>query len=754
MGDSPLIDVEAVEITFERSRVPAVMMLVLVWAVCSVLLILSHQRQSALDDWVDGQIAPYSINARVNFSYTDNAATEGKREEASAEEPEYYRLDNRRTNEINSNIGDFFLMVANRSERKAQGRAPVIPDSLPARLAEASSPQLLEALVREYNRGGNYPVFCDLLRQMLGRGILGAEVKSASAQESGIKIVDSNDRIGRDIVSLGELADVSAAADKLALALFPVDKGCRDEFRKLLRELIGDSGNLRLDHERTDEARRKAAAAVPPVIVHVTKGEPLVRKGEVFTATKRDCVSAELQAMPESDLLEAYKLMAWSFFLLAAVVFSLFMVSPRLRGDNLRIVIAALTVIIALFVNYEAIRLFNFLLRNALLQYENLVLCAVPTALCSVMLAIMLDSRTAICCGGLVSGITAMMIMPDRSFELALRWSAISSVAALVVVNVTNYRSFFVRTVGCVYFMTWAMHLDVILKKFGTVAVNKQLTEAMLLILSNAVLCAMIALVLIFVFELVFNLSTNMALMVLCDCNHPLLERLKREAPGTMAHSMAVATIAEDAARAIGANPLRAKSGALFHDIGKLSMPQYFTENNPDSALQHANLTPQMSSSIIRDHVKEGLILARQYRLCRFIREVILSHHGDDLVRFFFHQAQENRKPDDPPVLESQFRYHGEPPSSREAGIINLADACEAASRSLKHPTPENIADMVHNIIEGRFKGGQLRNSILTAADLDLIAKSFISTLSSSMHGRIAYPKEVSGERERESRKC
>ena len=755
MGEKALIDVEAVEGTFEQSRVPAVLMLVLVWAVCSVLLILSHQRQRSLDDWIDGQIAPYSINARGNFSYIDTAATESRREEARAEEPEYYRLENRRSNEINSNIGDFFLMVANRSDRKAQGRPPVIPDSLPARLAESLSPPLLEALAREYARGGNYPVFLDLLRQMLHSGILGAKARAAAGQENGIRIVDGSGRIDRDIVFPSDIDDVATASDKLALALFPQDAGCRDEFRKVLAELFGDSGNLHLDHERTDEARRKAAAAVPKVVVHVSKGELLVRKGEVFTATKRECVRAESKAMPESDLVVAYEQMVWSFFMLAALIFSLCMVSPRIRHDNLRIVIAALGVIIALFVNYEAIHLFGFLLRNALVTCESLVQCAVPAALCSVMLAIMLDSRTAICCGGLVAGITAMMIMPDRSLELALRWSAISSVAALAVVNVTNYRSFFVRTVVCVFFTTWAVHLDVILKCGGVqLAWEKLLIEALLLILSNSVLCAMTALVLIFVFELVFNLSTNMALMVLCDCNHPLLERLKREAPGTMAHAMAVATIAEDAARAIGANPLRAKAGALFHDIGKLAMPQYFTENNPDSALQHANLTPQMSSSIIRDHVKEGLTLARQHRLCRFIREVIASHHGDDLVSFFYRQAQERSKPGDAPVLESQFRYHGEPPSSREAGIVNLADACEAASRSLKHPTPENIADMVRNIIDGRFKSGQLRNSILTASDLDLIAKSFISTLSSSMHGRIAYPKENGGERAREDKKC
>ena len=753
MGEKPLVDFEAIELTFERSRVPAVAMLVLLWVVCSVLLILSHQRQSLLVDWVNGQKAPYSIKARVNFSYIDPDSTEKKREEARAKEPDCYRRESHRTREISGNIDNLFQMVAKRAELPDKGRNAAISDSLPARLAWKLSPQLLEALVREYTRGRNYPEFADQLREMLEHGILSD--KSDPSQNGVIRVVYSDNSDDNEIVKVNKLPKVATATDKLAQTLFPVDKVCRDEFREVLRQLFGDSGNLLLDHERTVLERENAAKDAPAVKVYMYKDEPLVRVGEVVTDALRERVKAERQAMPKSVWPEAYRLMAWSFILLVAMIFYVCTVSPRIRGDNLSIALSSLSVIIALFFNYQWIRLFNIMQ----VQCENLAPCVVPAALCAVMLAIMLDIRIAICCGGLVSVITALMIMPDRSLELALRWSAISAAAALLVANVTNYRSFFVRTVGSVYFFTWAVHLDMILDGEVAIARGKLLKEAALLILSNAVFCAMTALVLIFIFELVFNLSTNMALMVLCDCNHPLLERLKREAPGTMAHSMAVATLSEDAARAIGANALRAKAGALFHDIGKLSMPQYFTENNPNSAELHANINPQMSSSVIRDHVKEGLVLARQHRLCRFIRDVISSHHGDDLVKFFYLKAQENRKPGDPPVLESQFRYHGELPYSREAGIVSLADACEAASRSLKSPTPENISELVHKIIDGRLKGGQLRNCQLTAADLDLVAKSFITTLSSSMHGRIAYPRvagpEDAGEgRPKESKSC
>jgi putative nucleotidyltransferase with HDIG domain len=232
-----------------------------------------------------------------------------------------------------------------------------------------------------------------------------------------------------------------------------------------------------------------------------------------------------------------------------------------------------------------------------------------------------------------------------------------------------------------------------------------------------------------------------MSLVLLCDFSHPLLEKLKREAPGTMMHSMTVATLAEDAARAIHANPLRAKAGALFHDIGKLSMPQYFVENNVDSPKDHEAMPPQRSCGIIRGHVKEGLALAREYRLCRFVRDAIATHHGDDLISFFYRRALEESN-GDLPVLESQFRYDGEPPVEKELTIISLADACEAASRSLNKPTPAKLESLVNDIFIGRLRGGQLRNSDLTTGELNIVRECFIEDLISFNHGRIAYQKE------------
>ena len=746
MGDKPLIDWEKVDFMLERSRIPAVLMLALVWGVASVLLIMSWNHQQMLDDWVDGQVAQYLIKAPADFSYEDSAATERKREAARENAPVYFRIDDNLTRNITGNINDFFALIERRAADDAHGRNPLVSGSLAASLAAKASPVLAEALAREYRRNNNYPLFRKRLAERLSRGIVGAAPAERKVVKTigrtTIRIIDGRGRISREDekITLGDFPTVQMAAALLSETLFPADTNCRDEFQKLLQELIGPQGNLNCDLELTKESRENAAAAVEPEKRILGEGTILIRKGDRFTPEKREMIRAAFRAVPNASFKEVLRQMGWSLAIVLAGVFFLFLISKDIRRDNLRILLAGLTVAIALVINYLAIRIFGDLRSHEILHNEDLILSAIPVAFVAVMLSILLDCRTAICCSGITAVITSMMIMPTRSLELALRWVAICSMAALAVRNVTNYRSFFVRTLLSVCGLTLAINLIEVFTLHQGIQLSRELWEALLVILCNGFVCVMAALILIFIFELLFNLSTNMALMVLCDCNHPLLERLKREAPGTMAHSMAVAALAEDAAVAIGANPLRAKAGALFHDIGKLSMPQYFTENNPDSAQLHEVLNPQMSGIIIRDHVKEGLTLARQYRLCNFIRGVISSHHGDDLVRYFYQKALEEQERGGVPVLESQFRYNGKLPTSREEGIINLADACEAASRSLKSPTPDSIAALVHNIIQMRFNDRQLRNSCLSVADLDKLEKSFIGTLSSSMHGRVAYP--------------
>jgi putative nucleotidyltransferase with HDIG domain len=274
----------------------------------------------------------------------------------------------------------------------------------------------------------------------------------------------------------------------------------------------------------------------------------------------------------------------------------------------------------------------------------------------------------------------------------------------------------------------------------------------------TAVLTALLINGLLPIFEGTFHLTTDISWLELSDLNHKLLRQMQLEAPGTFHHSLVVASLAEAAAEKIGANAPMCRVCAYFHDVGKLKKPNYFIENQHDGMENpHDSLTPTMSSLIIIAHVKDGIDLAVKHKLNPRIIDVIQEHHGDSLVYFFYRKAQEQKKaelekvdrrlenPEDlPTVEEKNFRYPGPRPSTRESGIICLADTLESASRSLKKPTPAKIRAMVEDLVLAKINDGQLDECPLTLRELAMVKDSFAGTLRSMLHNRIDYPKDDS----------
>ncbi|MGB9698872.1 MAG: HD family phosphohydrolase [Thermodesulfobacteriota bacterium] len=240
--------------------------------------------------------------------------------------------------------------------------------------------------------------------------------------------------------------------------------------------------------------------------------------------------------------------------------------------------------------------------------------------------------------------------------------------------------------------------------------------------------------------EWTFGYTTNIKLLELANLNHPLLKRMILEAPGTYHHSIVVSTMAEAAARAVNANPLLARVSAYYHDIGKISKPLYFVENQGYHQNKHDKLEPSLSSLILISHVKEGVELAREYKLGEKIQNIIQQHHGTSLISFFYQKAKDIEDPEMEQVNEEAYRYHGPKPQTKEAGLVLLADAVEAASRSLAHPTPARLQGLVQRIINNVFLDGQLDECELTLKDLHQIAKCFNTILTSIHHHRVEYP--------------
>lgn len=272
---------------------------------------------------------------------------------------------------------------------------------------------------------------------------------------------------------------------------------------------------------------------------------------------------------------------------------------------------------------------------------------------------------------------------------------------------------------------------------------------------ATALATAMIISGLLPIFEGLFDLTTDISWLELSDLNHKLLKRMQLEAPGTFHHSLVVAALSEAAAESIGANAPMCRVCAYFHDVGKLKKPGYFIENQHDeSENPHDSLTPTMSALVITAHVKDGIDFAVKHKLNPRIIQVIQEHHGDSLVYFFYRKAQEHKKTnmqkverrlenaeDLPKVEEKNFRYPGSRPSTRESGIICLADTIESASRTLRKPTPTKIRALVEELVRLKINDGQLDVCPLTLGELALIKESFSKTLHSMMHSRIDFPK-------------
>jgi hypothetical protein len=257
----------------------------------------------------------------------------------------------------------------------------------------------------------------------------------------------------------------------------------------------------------------------------------------------------------------------------------------------------------------------------------------------------------------------------------------------------------------------------------------------------NALVCVLVGVTLLPMAEAFTGIETDLTLLEWSDLNRPLMQRLSLEAPGTYAHTIAIANLADAACRAIGANALLARVGAYYHDIGKIARPQYFVENQAKGRNPHDALQPGASARIIRDHVHQGLELAAEYKLPRALRAFITEHHGTGTITYFLDKA---RREETAPNAE-EFEYPGPRPSSAETAVVMLADGIEAATRVLAEPTPSRIREVVEHIVRQRIDDGQLADAPLTLRQLETVKDVFVRVLTGMYHNRIDYPATAGG---------
>ncbi len=253
----------------------------------------------------------------------------------------------------------------------------------------------------------------------------------------------------------------------------------------------------------------------------------------------------------------------------------------------------------------------------------------------------------------------------------------------------------------------------------------------------NATVSALLATGFLFVFELFTRITTDQTLLEWADPTRPLLRRLAMEAPGTYAHTISVANLAERAATAVGANGLLTRVGVYYHDVGKMLKPHYFVENQQDGRNPHDRLKPETSANIVREHVTEGVRLAEDEKVPELVIQFILEHHGTQRIGFFYDKAAAEA---DGELDPARFSYPGPKPQSKETAIVMLADSCESATRALQKPTLERVRVLIDNVVEGKIRDRQLDECPLTFREIAEVKEQFVKILSGVLHRRLEYP--------------
>ncbi|MBN2407301.1 MAG: HDIG domain-containing protein [Elusimicrobia bacterium] len=383
----------------------------------------------------------------------------------------------------------------------------------------------------------------------------------------------------------------------------------------------------------------------------------------------------------------------------------------------------------------ETIAFFTVVLAILIYTAENLSSYLIPVPAAAILLTILLSPEVALISLLFTSILSSMIV----GFSLSTCFVFLAGGLAAI------YSSRYVRNRRDLN-RTWAYILAANIISITTVGLITGTHATHLGVnigwgAANSLISVMIASGLLPIFESLFAITTNIRLLELGDFNQPLLKRLMLEAPGTYHHSLMVGNLAENACARIGANPLLARVGAYYHDIGKLVNPEYFIENQMHSRDKHKNLKPNISALILKRHVKEGLALAEEHKLDRIIKDMIAEHQGTTLIEYFYRKVIEETKEEET-VDKKEYRYPGPRPRTREAGVLMLADAVEAACRTLEEPTYSRISGLVTKVINNKFIDNQLNNCDLTLANLEEIQKSFIKTLSGIYHSRIEYPED------------
>lgn len=682
-----------------------------------------------------GQTALSDVVAPRELSVLDEEATEAARAQARASVPLVFDLDPGETDRLEDKVHDTFASIRQvRFARPGGAESAAVDELLRTRLG-ILPPADLQATPPERFTRRMEGELSEVLRGVLERGVLLSrdDVPADPDTEILLRTVGETRESYVKLRNVPDLAGARASVEQAALQAYPKDPESRRLLTFLAQSLL--FANLRENPDETRIRRDAAATQVKPLHFRVGRGEVIVPAGSQVLRTHEAVIRAFRQADAAGYLQRAVGLL-----LLCALVFYVFFLD--LRGIGSRVVREApraLLTGVVLVGTLGLCRLTLFLLGAFTAQFKTLdaitLTYALPTAAGAMLVALLLNVRTALVFAMMASILMALMVPQVPLYTL---YGFVASLVGIFAVANCQRRSQLARAGLWVGIASAVVVTGIDLQR-GAVWLPDRVLD-LPFAFTGGILAAAIVSAALPVLESLFNVPTSIRLLELSDLNQPLLRQLLERAPGTYHHSMIMSNMAEQAAKAIGENALLSRVGCYYHDIGKMLKPGYYIENQWGGERNiHDRLTPSMSRLVLISHVRDGIDLGRRHKLPEALIDMIPQHHGTRLINYFFHKAKEQAA-ELPPPPEDSFRYPGPKPQTKVAGIIMLADTVEASSRVLDDPSPSRIGTLVEKVINAIYLDQQLDECDLTLKDLRQIADSFVKTLVGTFHHRIQYP--------------
>jgi len=730
------------------------------WAIavilCSILaLIMAPELNFSKPQFQIGMIAPKNIKADFAFLVEDKQATEEKKIIDAENIKPVYNYNGQIADNIGRKIVKSFALAAEKQN--------IVPDVNILKSGDAhilqKEKKRLESNMGVYLSPEEFYVlnehkFSEELQQKFSQLIISfyenrfitSDIFGKSEKQKGIVIRNLKTQISEDIrdtSSLLSIYEIDEPLLKTVNMIFRNDENALKETAfSLAKKLI--EPNLTFNKEITEKKKMALMGDTTSTFFQVQKNEMIVREGEKIGYLELAKLNAYFKDAQENRF---SRLTVMLGFFLTAMFLSIVLYLWRTRNwskttDRSNLDLLVFGIVALLQILFIKIGIFISIAVNRSFPFIPTEACffAIPFALGAMTTAILINRNVALIISALTSFLIGFIFDEKIVFPL---FSFLGSIAASYQIVRIRQRSVFLKiglflgminmvAIFCLNLITGNILNDLLLK----------LIMGFVGGITTGILVAGITPL----FESVFGFITDIKLLELANLNQPLFQKMIIEAPGTYHHSIIVSSLAESAAEAIGANSLLVKVSSFYHDIGKMKKPLYFIENQQNSDNRHDKLSPKMSGLIIISHVKDGCELAEEAKLGRPIINIIRQHHGTSMVSYFYDKAKKDKDESIRSLSESDFRYPGPKPQTKEAGLIMLADVIEASSRTLSNPTPARIKSLVRERIEGIYMDGQLDECELTLSNLNTIAETFTKILTGIFHHRVDYPEHAQKE--------